>query len=123
MDPPPLRDTIGVRALQDDPGLRFDLLDALLTRLVAEVEGGVGVGVGAGVRARVEVGGEGPPGCHIWLTRPKDPALHDVDVAWSATAHHVLAAHGLAVLGCYAVTRAGWLDVRTGEHWWWPGGG
>jgi hypothetical protein len=42
--------------------------------------------------------------------------LHDRDLEWYAAAAHGFAAHGMRLLEFRAVTRAGWLDVVTGEQ-------
>lgn len=64
---------------------------------------------------------EDPPFVHAWawLTRPGVPELHDLDVAWFASARVAYAVHGRTLTGFYAVTRTGWLDVRTGESRTW----
>ena len=51
----------------------------------------------------------------VWLTRSGRPEAYDEDLAWLAAATTAFAQHGRAVGGCYAVTRYGWRDVRTGE--------
>ena len=71
-----------------DPGLRFDLLAALL--------------------------GGAPEPAYLWTTRPGVPELHDVDLQWYAAGLRAAAAHGLVLRGCFAVTRTGWLDVVGG---------
>ncbi len=119
MDPPPRRDSVGVRALQDDPGLRFDLLDALVDRLLGDLHPTVdpvvdpAVDPAAGPTVDLAVDPAMLPG-YVWLTRPKGPDLHDVDLPWYATARQVFGAHGLVLRGCFAVTRTGWLDLVTG---------
>ena len=71
-----------------DPGLRFDLVAALLT--------------------------QGASPAYLWLTRPGVPELHDEDLDWHAAAVRAFDAHGVALAGVHAVTRTGWLDVVTG---------
>lgn len=57
-----------------------------------------------------------PPSCtSAWLTRPGVPELHDLDLAWLAAANVAFGMHGRPLSGFYALTRAGWLDVRSGE--------
>ena len=53
---------------------------------------------------------------YAWVTRPGVPAVHDRDLEWLAAASAAFGAHGRGLAGFYAVTRTGWLDVRTGEH-------
>jgi hypothetical protein len=50
-----------------------------------------------------------------WVVRPGVPQLHDEDLAWLGAAGTAFGMHGRGLDGFYAVTRAGWLDVRTGE--------
>jgi hypothetical protein len=45
--------------------------------------------------------------------------LHDYDVAWHAAAQRSFGAHEVELLGFRAVTRSGWIDVRTGERRTW----
>jgi hypothetical protein len=77
-----------------DVGLRFDLATALLDVW------------------REEHGG-GP--AYAWVVRPGVPTVHDTDLAWYAATVRAAGAHGLELEGFRAVTRAGWLDVVTGE--------
>ncbi len=56
---------------------------------------------------------------YAWITRPGVPHPHDLDLAWLAAATVAFAIHGRALAGFYAITRAGWLDVRTGERRMW----
>lgn len=51
-----------------------------------------------------------------WVTRPGSPEPHDMDLHWLAAAITAFGIHGRALLGFYAITRAGWLDVRSGER-------
>jgi hypothetical protein len=80
-----------------DAGLRFDLVSALLERW------------------------EGNPGGHAfgWLTRPGVPELHDRDLEWHSDTGRAFGGHGLELLGFRAVTRTGWVDVRSGERQVW----
>lgn len=55
----------------------------------------------------------------VWLTRPGDPTPQDADLAWMAAAEGAFAAADLARTGFWAVTRTGWLDVRTGASRTW----
>jgi len=50
-----------------------------------------------------------------WVTRPGSPASHDMDLQWLAAGTTAFAMHGRTLTGFYAVTRYGWLDVRTEE--------
>jgi hypothetical protein len=72
-----------------DPGLRVDVVSALLERTE-----------------------------HVhrtaWLVRPGVPELHDDDLAWLAAAGSAFAMHERPLDAFYALTRYGWLDVRTG---------
>lgn len=54
-----------------------------------------------------------------WLTRPGVPEPHDLDLAWLSAAAVAFGIHGRTLAGFYAVTRVGWLDVRTSEHKTW----
>jgi hypothetical protein len=53
---------------------------------------------------------------HAWLTRPGRPDVHDLDLEWLAAATTAFGVHGRPLHGFYAMTREGWLDVRTGER-------
>jgi hypothetical protein len=87
------RDSFVVRA-QDAPvidrGLRVDVVCALLDEL-------------DGSQAAA------------WVARPGVPEPQDADLQWLAAASFGFAAHGARLTGFYAVTRSGWLDLRTGE--------
>ena len=73
-----------------DRATAFDLLDCRLdARLPAEVE--------------------------AWVTRPGVPELHDEDLLWMTVTSAAVAARGASLVSFHAVTRTGWLDVRTGE--------
>ena len=50
-----------------------------------------------------------------WLVRPGSPEPQDADFQWLAAAGFAFAARGARLTGFYAVTRGGWLDLRTGE--------
>lgn len=52
----------------------------------------------------------------VWLTRPGVPDPHDADLQWLAGATRAFGAHGVGLLGFLAITRTGWLDVRSGER-------
>ncbi|NUS51074.1 MAG: hypothetical protein HOQ22_08575 [Nocardioidaceae bacterium] len=54
-----------------------------------------------------------------WLARPGLPDLHDDDLRWFAAARTGFGMHDRSLAGFYAVTRYGWLDVRTGERRTW----
>ena len=51
----------------------------------------------------------------VWLTRAGRPEAYDEDLGWLSAASTAFAQHGREVGDCYAVTRYGWRDVRTGE--------
>jgi hypothetical protein len=55
----------------------------------------------------------------VWLTRSGEPHLEDDDLAWHSAARLALGAFGRPLEGFWAVTRTGWLDVRTGESRTW----
>jgi hypothetical protein len=57
--------------------------------------------------------------CTVWRTRPGQPELHDEDLAWLAGTAAAFAMHDRALDGFYAITRYGWLDVRTGASRTW----
>ena len=80
-----------------DHGLRFDLLVTLVERWA---RGGHRAGFG-------------------WLTRPGVPEVHDVDLLWLAAASRAFGARGVDLLGFLALTRSGWIDVRSGERRTW----
>jgi hypothetical protein len=77
-----------------DHGLRADLVAALVRR----------AGLG------------GTP--LVWLTRPGDLVLQDVDAAWLAGARQAFGEAGLPLV-YVVVTRNGWRDPRSGleRHW------
>ena len=62
------------------------------------------------------VGQSAPEAISAWVTRPGAPHAHDVDLEWLAAANVAFGIHGRELAGFYAITRSGWLDVRTGEH-------
>ena len=76
-----------------DAGLKFDLVAAL---------------VGSWSRAGKDAFG--------WLTRPGVPDPHDADLQWLAAATRAFGAQGVGLRGFLAITRTGWLDVRSGER-------
>lgn len=51
----------------------------------------------------------------VWLVRPGVPELSDLDQEWQGAAGFAFATRDARPAGFYVVTRAGWLDVRTGE--------
>lgn len=55
----------------------------------------------------------------VWLTRAGGPDAYDEDLAWLVAATTAFAQHGRELGDCYAVTRYGWRDVRTGESRTW----
>ena len=50
-----------------------------------------------------------------WLQRPGTPEPHDLDGQWLAAVLAAFGSHDRALVGCYALTRSGWRDLRTGE--------
>jgi hypothetical protein len=58
-------------------------------------------------------------GAEAWLCRPGVPSLHDDDLGWFAAAALACGVHGRRLLGFYAITRAGWLDVGSGDRRMW----
>jgi hypothetical protein len=87
------RDSFVVRA-QDIPAmdawLRVDVISSLLEQTAPECR-------------------------HAWLVRPGAPEPHDLDLLWLSAARTAFDIHGRALDGFYALTRTGWLDVRTGD--------
>jgi hypothetical protein len=77
-----------------DAGLRFDLALALVERWP----------LGPAFR---------PPAA--WVARMGAPEPHDEDHLWHAAAVRAFAAHGWELDTFRVVTRAGWLDLRTGR--------
>lgn len=51
----------------------------------------------------------------LWLTRSGHPEPYDQDLGWLAAAATAFAMHGRTLEACYAITKFGWRDVRTGE--------
>jgi hypothetical protein len=90
----------GERAtLLDDPsydaGLRADLLTRALDRF------------------------DEPGPTTAWLTRGGFTTTGDDDLAWLAAADAAFGRHGVARVAFFAITRQGWLDVRTGQSRTW----
>ncbi|HET6693952.1 MAG TPA: hypothetical protein VFG97_06580 [Pedococcus sp.] len=88
------RDSFVVRAIHlpvMDPALRTDVVEELVSRTAADHTS-------------------------VWLTRPGGPYPHDLDLAWLAAATLAFGVHGRPLEGFWTITRAGWLDVRTGEN-------
>ena len=54
----------------------------------------------------------------VWLTRPGDELVQDVDAAWLAGVRAAAAEAGVS-LTFVVVTRQGWFDPRTGESRTW----
>jgi hypothetical protein len=54
-----------------------------------------------------------------WLARPGSPHLHDLDMQWLSAATVAFGIHARTLQGFFAITRGGWLDVRTGERQEW----
>jgi hypothetical protein len=84
---------VSVEVPAADVGLRLDLCAAMLDRW-REEHGGPAFG---------------------WVLRAGVPVPHDEDLAWYAAAVRAFGALGETPQGFRAVTRAGWLDVVTGE--------
>lgn len=78
-----------------DAGLRADLLTRALDRL-----------------------GE-PAQLGAWLTRGGFTTASDQDLAWLVAVGTAFGRHGVTGTAFFAVTRHGWLDVRTGEEQTW----
>lgn len=57
-----------------------------------------------------------PQAATAWVTRAGTPDVHDVDLEWLAAATIAFGSRVRSLDGFYAITRAGWLDVRTGER-------
>lgn len=55
----------------------------------------------------------------VLVIRAGMPTAHDIDLQWLAAADMAFGVHGEVLNGFYAITRAGWLDVRTGERRTW----
>ena len=51
----------------------------------------------------------------VWLTRPGELELQDVDAQWLAAARSA-ASEARVVLTLVVVTRSGWVDPRSGAH-------
>jgi hypothetical protein len=63
---------------------------------------------------------QAPPGpVSAWLVRPGEAHPHDLDVEWLSAATVAFGIHARELAGFYAITRSGWLDVRTGERHTW----
>jgi hypothetical protein len=60
-----------------------------------------------------------PASACLWLTRSGEPGLEDADLAWLAAAVRAFGVVGRGLDGAWAVTRTGWLDLRTGERRTW----
>lgn len=61
-----------------------------------------------------------PPGTvSAWVTRAGEPDPHDLDLEWLSATTVAFGIHGRWLSGFYAITRGGWLDVRTGERRTW----
>jgi len=65
------------------------------------------------VSSLLEQAGTGPVAA--WVSRSGSPVLHDMDLQWLAASIAAFGAHGRGLDGFYAITRTGWLDVRTHE--------
>jgi len=85
------QDTASIDIAAMDIGLRIDVVSSL-------------------------VGTSAPEAVSAWVSRPGAPHTHDVDLEWLAAASVAFGMHGRELAGFYAITRSGWLDVRTGEQ-------
>jgi len=56
-----------------------------------------------------------PSEVEAWVTRPGVPEVHDQDLLWLTVTAAAVAARGAALASFHAITRTGWLDVRTGD--------
>jgi hypothetical protein len=56
-----------------------------------------------------------PDSTTAWLSRPGHPSVHDHDLEWLGAAHAAFGMHDRRLSDFYAITRSGWLDVRSGE--------
>jgi len=54
-----------------------------------------------------------------WVARAGEPHPHDRDLEWLSAATIAFGIHERRLVGFYAVTRSGWLDVRSGERRTW----
>lgn len=61
----------------------------------------------------------GADGGDVWLNRPGEPVVQDDDLAWLAASDRAFDLAGVPLRGVWAVTRTGWLDVRTGDRRTW----
>jgi len=82
-----------------DAGMRTELAGRLLGRLADATHHG----------------GRDPARVAMWLTRPGEPSVQDTDLAWMAATDAACREAGTELDGFWAVTRTGWLDLRTGE--------
>jgi len=82
-----------------DPGTRSEVVARLLEELT----------VAADDRQQVDA----------WLERPGEPVLEDEDLRWLSSASRAFEASGMELDRFWAVTRTGWLDVRTEERRTW----
>lgn len=57
----------------------------------------------------------GGTGGDVWVARSGEPTPQDDDLAWLAAADRASDVAAVPLAGVWAVTRTGWLDVRTGE--------
>lgn len=63
---------------------------------------------------------QAPPGqVAAWVTRAGGPDPHDLDLEWLSATTVAFGIHARRLAGFYAITRSGWLDVRTGERRTW----
>ena len=63
---------------------------------------------------------QAPPGTACaWVTRPGEPDPHDLDLEWLSATMVAFGIHARCLAGFFAITRGGWLDVRTGERRTW----
>jgi len=55
----------------------------------------------------------------VWLTRAGGPEPHEMDLRWMAAAAVACGQHGRDVDGFYAITRTGWINLRSGQSQTW----
>lgn len=67
----------------------------------------------------LEASGDTGGAASVWLTRPGEPLLQDVDLAWLSAVDRAAGALDRRLGGFWSVTRTGWLDVRGGESRTW----
>jgi len=92
-----------------DPGTRSEVVAALLEDLAGGSPDSRGPGSSVSGAGHLDA----------WIARAGEPSLQDEDLGWFSAADRALAEAGVVLDGFWAVTRTGWLDVRTGERRTW----